>query len=125
MRVQRLEHINLDTTKPDETIAFYEQVLGLKNRPDLRPAASPPGAWLFCGDVAVVHLNFHDEAPESAATTGAFNHAAFAAEGFEDTCTHLDELGLTYRASDKPERPFQQVFVRDPNGVMIELNFAR
>jgi len=36
MQVRRLEHYNIRTTKFDETVKFYDDVLGMKaKRPDL------------------------------------------------------------------------------------------
>ena len=46
MGITGLDHINIDTSKPDETVAFYEDVLGLENRPQDRPDFGFPGAWL-------------------------------------------------------------------------------
>ncbi len=96
-------------------------MLGLVNRPDLRPDFGFPGAWLFAEDRDLIHLNFLDAQPDSA--TGAFNHVAFEAEGFDDLCAALDERGTEYRASIRDEIGLRQVFVKDPNGVRVELNF--
>jgi catechol 2,3-dioxygenase-like lactoylglutathione lyase family enzyme len=128
MSVLGIDHINIDTVKPSETIAFYTDVLGLENRPDQRPGDMGDGAWLFCGDTAVVHLNFHDaesdaaERLERGTRSGAFNHIAFAGTDFDGTCATLDRLGLSYRSNDRPEIALKQIFVQDPNGVAVEIN---
>ena len=128
MAVMGIDHVNIDTVKPSETIAFYAEVLGLENRPDQRPGGMTDGAWLFCGDTAVVHLNFHDPASEAAerlaqgTRSGAFNHIAFAGTDFDGTCATLDRLGLSYRTSDRPDISLKQIFVQDPNGVAVEVN---
>lgn len=118
-----LDHINIDTCKPEETVAFYENILGFENRPDQRPDFGFPGAWLFLGDTAVVHLNFIED-DGRASNRSAFNHIAFAGDDFEGTCTLLDERGLDYRTAARPEISLSQIFVNDPNGVRVEINIS-
>ena len=120
MQVRRLDHYNLDTALPDETVAFYCNVLGAVNDPSRRPDFGFPGAWLFLDDHPVIHLNFVDE--DKTGSTGAFNHIAFEAEGFLELCDRLDEHGLRYRTSELPEIDLLQIFVKDPNNVRLELN---
>lgn len=115
-----LDHINIDTDKPEATIEFYTDVLGLENRPADRPGDPSTGAWLFSGDKALVHLNFGTE--DKQGPTGAFNHAAFQCTDFAGTCNQLDRLGIEYRVAQRPERSFSQIFLHDPNGVFLELN---
>jgi catechol 2,3-dioxygenase-like lactoylglutathione lyase family enzyme len=119
--VTGLDHINIDTAKPEETIAFYEQVLGLRNRPELRPDFGFPGAWLFLDDVAVVHLNFIDDDDRSSRRS-AFNHIAFEGADFAAMCSLLDSHELDYRTSERPEIGLSQIFVDDPNNVRVEIN---
>lgn len=129
MRVHEIDHVNIDTFLPDESIDFYTEVLGLENRPDARPNVGTPGAWMFLGDRPVVHLNFHEEAEviddldleaEAELFTGAFNHVAFSGSDFEGLCSVLDARGLNYKTVDMPT--LKQIFVRDPNGVAVEIN---
>ena len=121
MGITGLDHINIDTSKPDETVAFYEEVLGLENRPQDRPDFGFPGAWLFLGDTAVVHLNFIDE-DDRFGQRSAFNHIAFEGSDFVGMCETLDDSGLVYRTSERPEISLTQIFVDDPNGVRVEVN---
>lgn len=122
MPVSGLDHINIDTSKPAETIEFYNKVLGLENRPEDRPGDPLDGAWLWCGDRPIVHLGFVDTQPPSG--TGALNHAAFECSDFDGTCAALDDLGITYEARRRTDRAFHQIFLSDPNGVKLELNIA-
>lgn len=120
MRVRGIDHCNIDTAKPEETVAFYEDVFGLVNDPSRRPDFGFPGAWLFAGDDAVIHLNFVDE--DRAGPTGAFNHLAFEAEGFLDFCARLDERGIDYGTNELAEVDLLQIFLEDPNDVRLEIN---
>jgi len=116
-----LDHINIDTAKPEETVAFYEDLFGFENRPQERPDFGFPGAWLFLGDTAVVHLNFIDD-DDRFGQRSAFNHIAFEGTDFVSMCALLDERGLKYRTSERPEIALSQIFVDDPNGVRVEVN---
>lgn len=116
-----LDHINIDTSKPEETVAFYEGVLGLENRPQDRPDFGFPGAWLFLDGHPVVHLNFIDE-DDRFANRSAFNHIAFEGSDFAAMCALLDDKGLKYKTSERPEISLSQIFVNDPNGVRVEVN---
>ena len=121
MGITGLDHINIDTSKPDETVAFYEEVLGLENRPQDRPDFGFPGAWLFLGETAVVHLNFIEE-DDRFGQRSAFNHIAFEGSDFDEMCALLEGRGLKYRTSERPEISLSQIFVDDPNGVRVEVN---
>lgn len=116
-----LDHINIDTSCPEDTISFYEEVLGLQNRPQDRPDFGFPGAWLFLADRAVVHLNFIDD-DGRAANRSAFNHIAFEGSDFTAMCALLEARGLKYRTSQRPDIALSQIFVKDPNGVAVEIN---
>jgi len=117
--ITRLDHVNLRTDRLDETIAFFEEVLGLENRPEQRPDFGFPGAWLFVGDQAVVHLI---EANSTEAPAGALDHVAFATPDFDGLLTTLDERDLPHRVSEQPGNGVRQVFFREPNGVLIEVS---
>ena len=119
-RVSGLDHYNLDTSKPEETVAFYEDVFGLVNDPSRRPDFGFPGAWLFTGDDPIIHLNFIDE--DRTGPTGAFNHIAFEAEGFLDFCSRLDEREISYRTNELAEIDLLQIFLKDPNNIRLEIN---
>ena len=121
MGISGLDHINIDTAQPEATVAFYENILGLENRPDDRPNFDFPGAWLFAGDTAVVHLNYIDE-DDRFGQRNAFNHIAFEGSDFAGTCAKLDDQGVEYRTSERPEIALSQIFLSDPNGVRVEIN---
>ena len=122
MTLTRLDHFNVVTACPDETLRFYCDGLGLVNDPDRRPDFGVPGAWLFAGDAPLVHLAYVDEDPGG--QTGPINHIAFAGEDREAICARLDSLDIAYKLVEQPAYGFSQVFVIDPNGVKVEINIA-
>jgi catechol 2,3-dioxygenase-like lactoylglutathione lyase family enzyme len=117
-----LDHYNIRTRKYPETVSFYEDVLGLTNGP--RPNFAEPGAWLYSEGRAVVHLvdlrpGEEPQKPDS----GVVHHVAFVSRGFAAMKAHLAGKGIEFRTVEVPGNRLWQIFVRDPNGVVVELNY--
>ena len=123
MSVGTLDHYNVSTRKLQETVKFYESVLGFVN--GARPPFNFPGAWLYSDGHPVLHLN--DISPtdrEQRPDSGVIDHVAFGSRGFEAMKQHLANSGVTFRVNQVPDSPRWQIFLKDPNNVEIELNFA-
>ncbi|MEO7369783.1 MAG: VOC family protein [Ilumatobacteraceae bacterium] len=120
MTLSRLDHYNIETVLPDETVTFYTDVLGLVNAPERRPVGPVPGTWILVGDHPAVHVNFVER--DRAGVTGSIDHVAFEGSGFEAMCAHLDELAVTYEVVETPQYHLKQIYVVDPNGIRIEIN---
>ena len=122
MEVGQLDHYNVSTRKLKETVEFYEAVLGFKNGP--RPPFNFPGAWLYSGNHPVLHLNdIAGTDKEQPPTSGVIDHVAFGSRGFEAMKRHLAQKGVSFRVNVVPNSSRRQIFVTDPNNVLIELNF--
>jgi len=121
MALQQLDHYNIETVLPEETVAFYCDVLGCENKPERRPDFPMPGAWLFVNDHAAIHIMFVDE--DQAAKSGAIDHVAFVANEYLEMCAHLGELGVEFETVEFPQMDLMQIFVFDPNQIRVELNF--
>ena len=122
MRVGVLDHYNVSTRNLGDTVRFYEDVLGLVNGP--RPPFDFPGAGLYSEGHPVLHLN--DISPTDTpqrADSGVIDHIAFGSRGFEATKQHLTDKGVQFRINQVPNSRRWQIFLRDPNNVLIELNF--
>jgi catechol 2,3-dioxygenase-like lactoylglutathione lyase family enzyme len=124
-RVTGLAHVTIRTADLATTIAFYERVIGL--RQVARPPFPFPGAWLGFGDDALVHLIGGDRARDADGRvprgTGAIDHVSFWARGYAAQRERLDTFRLPFRESCPPETTLAQIFVFDPNGVLIELTY--
>lgn len=118
MAVSGIDHVNIDTFRLDDTIAFYCGVLGLECR--AKPSGNS-GAWLYLGDAPIVHVNVIDE-DRASHPTGSFNHVAFAASNHDALAAALDAGGHAYESSRREDLGLIQIFVRDPNGIQVELN---
>lgn len=120
MPVAALDHINISTDKLAETRTFFVEVLGLSEGD--RPPFAFPGHWLYLGGHPIVHI-VGRPAGRRPSSEAALDHFALRAEGYEELKGRLDAAGLTYEAIGVPGRATRQIFVQDPNGVTVELNF--
>lgn len=134
-----LNHFSIRTTDLQTTRNFYENVLGLTVGP--RPDFPFPGLWMYRGghdDVAnaVVHIiamdpddleglkkYLGDRDASSLRGSGAVDHVAFFADGLAGMLAHLQRQGVTARQRTVPSIGLHQLFLDDPNGVVIELNY--
>lgn len=122
MTVSMLDHYNVSTRKLDETVQFYEKVLGFTNGP--RPPFNFPGAWLYSGGYPVLHLNDISQTDkQQRSDSGVIDHVAFRCHGFEATKQHLSDNHVAHHVNQVPNSARWQIFFRDPNNVEIELNF--
>ena len=122
MSVGVLDHYNVSTRKLDETVRFYEDVLGFVNGP--RPPFDFPGAWLYSEGHPVLHLNDISQTDrQQREDSGVIDHVAFGSRGFEAMKQHLASKGVPFRINQVPNSRRWQIFLDDPNHVLIELNF--
>ncbi len=122
MSVGVLDHFNIRTRDLKGTVRFYEDILGLEN--GARPNFAFPGAWLYSEGRAVVHLvdiSPTDEAQKP--DSGVVHHVAFISRDFAGMKKRLQAKGVEFEARQVPGGELWQIFIRDPNGVMIELNY--
>ena len=123
MTLAALDHVTIRTARLGELTDFYARVLGL--RPGKRPGFSFPGAWLYCGDRAALHLVEVPEAPPSQDNQAPkIEHFAFRAEGLAEFLARLREFGVAYRTAVVPDFEIRQVHLRDPDGNHVEIAFA-
>lgn len=121
MSVVGIDHINITATMPtlERCVRFYADVLGLT--PGLRPPFKTRGFWLYAGDAPIVHLT--EAGTDAPVADGPLNHIALACRGAEAMEETLRRLEIPYTVARVPARNQVQIFVRDPAGVRLELNF--
>jgi catechol 2,3-dioxygenase-like lactoylglutathione lyase family enzyme len=122
MSVGVLDHFNIRTRNLADTVHFYEDVLGLEKGP--RPNFAFPGAWMYSEGKAVVHLvDISGTSEPQKPDSGVVHHVAFASRGFDDMRQRLKAKDTKFEARQVPGGELWQIFVDDPNGVLIELNY--
>ena len=127
-----MEHFLVLTDDAEATKDFYCNVLGM--RVGFRPELDFAGYWVYLGDVPVVHIADHTSyiawtrqvgirISTGPPGTGALDHIAFNATGFDATRERLARLGVATTHNVLEDIGLKQIFLEDPNGLGIELNF--
>ena len=134
-----LNHFSIRSLQIEKTRDFFTQVIGLKEGP--RPDFPFPGHWLYCGDTsnyahAVLHLiamnptdpvglkNYLGDRDATALHgSGAVDHVAFFATDLAAMIKKLKQSGVDYKQRTVPSIGLHQLFLVDPNGIVIELNY--
>lgn len=132
MPLAAIDHYFVYARDLEASRQFYESVLGFEV--GVRPPFPFKGYWLYLDGKARVHLGaaeasegqdyFLGEREHTAHEhTGSLDHVAFQASGFREFRAKLDALGVAYRHREVPQFKLQQLFVKDPDGLTLELNF--
>jgi hypothetical protein len=87
-----------------------------------RPPMGFPGAWLYAGEAAVLHVVVKKPLPSQRA--GVLDHMAFSATDLAGTVAKLKQRGVSYNLGRQAETGTWQLFLHDPNGAKVELDFA-
>jgi len=133
MPLNLMEHYLVLTDDIDATRAFYIDILGLED--GFRPPLEFPGYWLYLNQTPVLHIAEWETyirhsnklgipVTSRAPGTGAFDHIAFNGTDPDDMILRLEQQAIAYDRNDVPHAGLVQLFLNDPNGVKIELNFA-
>jgi len=118
-------HYNLRASRDmlEQLRAFYCDVVGL--RVGDRPFFSNFGYWLYAGPDAVLHLSEAAEGEVRAANArSTFDHAAFSCTNQPEYEQRLRSHGIPFTAAGVPGTGQIQLFLKDPAGNGVELNFA-
>ena len=132
MPITELNHYFVRSRDLERSRRFYCEALGFEVMP--RPNFPFPGYWLGVSGRVQVHMGL-DGVPEEADyyfgtsassardNAGVVDHIAFQGTDAEGMMQRLDAHGLRTRTRHIAEVQLFQIFVADPDGLMIELNF--
>jgi len=134
MPLTKLEHYLVLTQDIDGTRDFYVNVLGMQN--GFRPPLGFPGHWVYIGDTPVIHIaewvtyTARQNAKNAFVTspaqgTGPVDHVAFGAEDYDGVLERIRGHKIPVRENNNPGNIVRQLFLFDPNGVQIEINFRK
>ena len=125
MPVLGFAHYNLRASRAllDELRDFYCDVVGLAV--GQRPPFQSFGYWLYAGECDVLHLV--ETAPGEVRMLGnttTFDHAAFRCTDRGAFEQKLRQHGVPFEIAHVPATDQVQLFLKDPAGNGVELNFA-
>ena len=100
---------------------FYCDVVGLTE--GFRPAFERFGFWLYIGDKDVVHLITPKEGDERSPQKSSFDHIAFKTADYHGVLKKLKLLSIPFEEKPIPGMTAHQIFLKDPAGNRVELNF--
>jgi catechol 2,3-dioxygenase-like lactoylglutathione lyase family enzyme len=132
-----LTHITHYLIAADDVVAtknWYCTVLGLQE--GWHPEFNFPVCWLYAGGIDIVHIGQNSKSANenqkiylgrlgqnTGSGTGAIDHIAFFATGLVETLAHLRECKIEHKERRANGQALYQVFMFDPNGIKVELNF--
>ena len=119
--LKTLDHVNVRTANLDAMVEWYGRILDMPAGP--RPDFPFPGAWLYAGENAVVHLVGVTAQPGAAEAELRIEHFAISARGLKAMIARLDAAGERMNVRKVPGFPIVQVNVWDPDGNHIHLDF--
>ena len=133
MPLTKLDHFLVQTLDIEKTCAWYEDVLGMTRgfTPDFRF----PVQWMYIGEQDVVHITgggkditenrkaYLGQQSTDTEGTGVLDHVAFRATGLKDMIDRLTGLGIDFQQRQVNDQGLYQLFLFDPNGVKVELNY--
>ena len=125
MPITSLNHVNIRTLLMEETKDFYVDVVGLTIGD--RPPFDTPGYWLYCGDQPIVHLSPSEpDSPPRTDPAGmgdGLDHVGLFAAGLRGFEANLKRRGIAYDRRRVADGRVVQLFLYDPNGVLVEVGF--
>ena len=119
---KNVSHISVTVTDIEKTREFYTGVLGFKEI--ARPAFDFPGIWYSLGGDLQLHIILNDQlvrpAVEREKIQARYAHFALWTDDCDATAARIEALGLICRDVFSGPTGLRQVFVKDPDGNMVE-----
>jgi catechol 2,3-dioxygenase-like lactoylglutathione lyase family enzyme len=130
MQVIALDHVNIITADLEGSARFYSEVFGLQRRDAPAPLRPDNAQWMYDdAGRAIVHINSRDcprffDREFDPHPAGALHHVALRCSGYDEMIARLEARGLRHQVNFVAATRLRQIFVPDPNGVLLELNFV-
>ena len=125
LQLRGLHHVTAIAADVEETIGFYRDVLGLGVVHDGTSDDDPRArhVWFGLPDGGLLTFMEYPQLPEPVVGPGATHHFALRVESAEELDGWLAYLrGRGVETSDLLDRgPFRSLYVRDPDGHIVEL----
>jgi catechol 2,3-dioxygenase-like lactoylglutathione lyase family enzyme len=121
MPVIGLNHVNIRTSDVAASAQFYIDIFDFELRRGPTVMGQQPH-WLYDDRGApIIHFRQLDAESES---TGAIDHIALSCVGKAAILERLDAKKIKFAVVDNLFPGVTQVFLKDPHGISLELNFT-
>ena len=133
MPLHNIDHYLIQTADLEGTKDWYCDVLGMTV--GYSPDFKMPVYWLYLGEKDILHLTVRGAnvsenrlkylGQQSTDTygSGVVDHIGFRCSGLPEMMADLDAKGIAYTRRQVNDQGLFQLFLMDPNGVKVELNF--
>lgn len=134
MPLSHLEHFLIQTADLEATRDWYVNVLGFREGP--HPDFKFPVVWLYLGNQDVIHLTqggknvsenrkaYLGQQSDAVHGSGVLDHVAFRCTGLREIMESLQKHKVEFRRRMVNDQGLFQLFMLDPNGLKVELNFS-
>jgi catechol 2,3-dioxygenase-like lactoylglutathione lyase family enzyme len=131
MKVEAIDHVNIRTPDVVGTSHFFSEVLALEVGDTPGMTDRTKACWLHdASGRAVIHLGSPDiaypwenDSQPAVPGSGRIHHVALRCVGYESMRDRLRTQGRSYYSNNVPQISLRQIFIEDPNGILLELNF--
>ena len=120
MKIQLLDHVNMQTTELGMMEKWYSDILGLEK--GYRPPFEEIGSWLYGAGHAMVHL-VEIQNPPDRTDRPELEHFAMSATGLSSLLEKLTARNITYYPVRVPEIRILQINFHDPEGNHLHIDF--
>lgn len=119
MTIEGMNHFTVLSSDLQRSKSFYIDILGFTE--GYRPPFAFPGAWLYVGNQAILHIMAGKPMPTQAA--GVIDHMAFTTSNLQSVVDTLKQQGIQYDLHRLEGLESWQLFCHDPDGAKVELDF--
>lgn len=121
MKIQSLDHVNIQTTELEKMEKWYMAFLGLEK--GYRPPFKENGSWLYGAGHALVHLVEVSTPPERS-DRPELEHFAMQATGLKSLLDRLAARHIPYYPVRVPEIRILQINFHDLEGNHLHIDFS-
>ena len=118
-----LDHIHLNSTDPEETAIFYENVLGAKK---IRTGKMPDGRVTVALDlngtnILITEQKVTGSSKDDVSARGDIDHFGLWTDNIEQAVAELKQAGTVFTKELGPFRSGKMAFFIAPQNVLVEL----
>jgi catechol 2,3-dioxygenase-like lactoylglutathione lyase family enzyme len=121
MPVNGLNHVNIRTTDVARSAQFYVDIFDFEFRQGPLVMGQQPN-WLYDNAGRPI-IHFRMLEPDSK-STGPIDHVALNCQGKAEILERLKRRDIEFAVAENLLPGLTQVFLKDPHGVALELNFT-